>query len=226
MSKEPIFVSLFRESPLKGIEKHVEKCAEAAQELKSYFRAALNKDWDDAFIVYEKITELESDADDIKQEIRSNLPRTLLMPVSRQDLLDLIHLQDKIANTAKDIAGLILGRKMSFPGEISEGLLTLVDHSISAVNLLSDSVHRLQDLTHVGFNDKSLEALGDRLNELRNIEHQSDIEQRHLREVLFGLESELNPIDVVFIYRILDLVGNLADAAESTGNRVLCIAFS
>ena len=37
------------------------------------------------------------------------------MPVSRQDLLEVLLRQDKIANMSKDIAGTIVGRQMKLP---------------------------------------------------------------------------------------------------------------
>ena len=38
----------------------------------------------------------------LKKDLRLNMPSSLLMPVARTDLLDLLMIQDKIANSAKD----------------------------------------------------------------------------------------------------------------------------
>ncbi len=43
----------------------------------------------------------------------------------RTDLLDLISVQDKVANKAKDISGLMLGRQMTIPAVLAEVMLSL-----------------------------------------------------------------------------------------------------
>jgi len=64
----------------------------------------------------DRIFEREAEADRIKNELRLHLPKSLFMPVDRRDLLEVLHLQDTIANTAQDIAGLLVERQMSIPG--------------------------------------------------------------------------------------------------------------
>ena len=36
----------------------------------------------------------------------------------------------------------------------------------------------------------------------------------------------MNPIDIMFTYKILDLLGEVSDSAHSAGNRMLYIAYS
>ena len=56
-----------------------------------------------------------------------NLPRGLWMSVSRADLLDLVRIQDAMANETKDIAGLSLGRNLAFPENLNTSLQILRD---------------------------------------------------------------------------------------------------
>jgi hypothetical protein len=53
--------------------------------------------------------------------------------VARRDLLELLTMQDKVANKAKDIAGLILGRKMEFPESIGPQLREFVTMKSSMI---------------------------------------------------------------------------------------------
>ena len=54
----------------------------------------------------------------MKRDIRLHLPKSIFLQVSRSDILELLAAQDRVANKAKDIAGLTLGRKMVFPEKI------------------------------------------------------------------------------------------------------------
>ncbi len=70
-------------------------------------------------LAQKKITKGEHDADEMKKELRNHLPKGLFMPVDRRDVLDVLLRQDIIANQGKDIAGLIVGRKMQLPAEMN-----------------------------------------------------------------------------------------------------------
>jgi predicted phosphate transport protein (TIGR00153 family) len=44
--------------------------------------------------------------------------------------------------------------------------------------------------------------------------------QIKLRKKLLGIEDTLKPVDVMFLYQIIDWVGDLADLAERVGSRL------
>ena len=58
------------------------------------------------------------------------------------------------------------------------------------------------------------------LVELDAIEQDTDEMQIRIRRQLRKVESELNPVDVMFLYSIIEWVGELADIAERVGSRL------
>ena len=48
----------------------------------------------------------------------------------------------------------------------------------------------------------------------------NDEQQITIRATLFKLESELSPVDVIFLYKIIEWVGDLADRAQKVGGRL------
>ena len=58
------------------------------------------------------------------------------------------------------------------------------------------------------------------INELDSIEDDTDAMQIVLRQKLRKIENNYNPIDVMFLYKILEWVGGLADQAETVGARL------
>ena len=56
--------------------------------------------------------------------------------------------------------------------------------------------------------------------ELDRLESESDVLQSELRARLFELESDLPPVNVMFLYKIIDLTGEVADYAERVGRRL------
>lgn len=52
------------------------------------------------------------------------------------------------------------------------------------------------------------------------IEHETDEQQIVLRQIMFTLESELPPVNVMFFYKIIEWTGDLADQAREIGDRL------
>ena len=115
-----MLANIFGASPVDPLEKHIGIAYSCAKQLHDFFAASIAGDWDKAAAVRAEIENLEHAADDLKKEIRLHLPKSLFMPVPREDLLELLLVQDKIANRTKDVSGLIMGRKLQIPAPLAE----------------------------------------------------------------------------------------------------------
>lgn len=214
------FLNMFGRSPIRPLESHMAKVHECVKELSAFFDAVLVQDWKKAEAVQKKIAQLENEADDIKRELRSHLPNSLFMSVSRSDLLELLHVQDRLANKAKDIAGTVLGRKMVLPDAITGKFKEFLDRSIEASHQADTAIHELDELLETGFSGNEVKLVEGMIAKLSRIEHMTDEQQIVLRKIMFDLESELPPINVMFLYKIIEWTGELADQAREVGDRL------
>jgi len=226
VSKTPLFSRLFGRSPISPIKEHMETCERCVLGLVPFFEAVSGSDWADAEKRYRSVSDLEGDADELKKKVRLNLPRSLFLPVSRQHLLEIVQVQDRIANGAKDIAGLMLGRKMKFPDQVNPALTEFVKASLDAVSLARKVTAQLSDLVTTGFSGREIELVEKMLEELDDAEHKSDVLQVKLRRALFDHEADLNPVSVIFLYRVIDQIGDIADDAQTVGNRMMYLIAS
>ena len=55
---------------------------------------------------------------------------------------------------------------------------------------------------------------------LDSIEHETDEMHVAIRQILFQLEQTLPPIDTMFLYRVIEWVGDLADNAHNVGGQL------
>lgn len=214
------FLGVFAKSPIKPIEEHIKIVHQASENLVPFFEHVFKGEWKEAGEYQQTIRNLERDADELKRVVRLQLPRGLFMPVERTDLLELITHQDKIANTAKDIAGRVIGREMVIPAEIQEHFMQYVKRCVDATKQASETINELDELLETGFRGREVTFVEKMLVELDAIEQDTDDMQIKVRRGLHAIEGQLNPIDVMFLYKIIEWVGVLADQAERVGSRL------
>ena len=215
-----VLANIFGASPVQPLEKHIDLAYRCAKKLRPFFAAATGGDWDKAARVRDEIEGLEHKADDLKKEIPLHLPKSLFMPVPREDLLELLLVQDKIANRTKDVSGLVLGRKLQIPESIAERFLDFVDRNIDASKQARKSVRELDELFTTGFRGAEVSLVSALIEELDRIETDTDTKQAELRAALFDIEDSLKPVDAVFMYQVIELTGEIADMAERVGRRL------
>lgn len=215
-----MLANIFGSSPVMPLEKHVGIAYKCVKELNGFFAAAVAEDWDTAAESRGRIIQFEHDADDLKKEIRQRLPKSLFMPVPREDLLELLLVQDKMANRAKDVSGIVFGRKMVIPPSIADEFIEFVDRNVDAAKQARKSVRELDELFTSGFRGAEVSLVESMLDELDAIETDTDDRQAGLRLSLFKVEKDLDPIHVMFLYQVIELTGEIADMAERVGRRL------
>lgn len=211
---------VFGKSPVLPLEQHANVVHKCARELQTFFGAVAENDWDAAASSRAIIAQLENDADDLKKQIRMQLPKSLFMPVPREDLLELLLVQDKIANRSKDVSGIVMGRKLEIPPSLTQDFLAFVDRCIDATKQARKSVRELDELFTSGFRGAEAELLISMIEKLDQIETDTDELEVVVRTGLFAVEKELNPIDAMFLYQTVGKIGEIADMAERVGRRL------
>ena len=212
--------ALFGKSPFGPIQEHMRAVVSCAEQVVPLFEALQNRDHDAVIARKDEIFELESRADDVKNELRSHLPRSLFMPVDRRDLLDLLNAQDSIADTAQDIAGIVVIRGMDTPEFLSDGLLPYVRRVIDAVHKCGDVIGELNDLLEVGFRGSDTDRVQEEIEYLAAIETETDEQGILLVGELFRHQEDLSTLEIVYWDRLIELIGDMADYAEDAGDRM------
>ena len=81
-------------------------------------------------------------------------------------------------------------------------------------------INELDDLLETGFKGREVKLVEDMIERLDSIEDDTDRLQISLRRSLLSIEKNLNPVDVMFLYSIIEWVGELADISERVGSRL------
>lgn len=211
---------MFGPSPIRPIEQHIRKAHQCAKQLYPFFEAVLKHDWKSAQKIKEKIISIEKEADLIKRDLRLHLPTGLFLPVARTDILELLSAQDKIANKAEDIVGLVISRKMTIPESLVPVFMPFLSRCLDASKQACKAINELDELLETGFRGSEVKIVEKMILTLDEIEHDSDEKLADIRHRIFDLEKELSAIDIIFLYKLVQWIGELADHAQTVGGRL------
>ena len=217
MTNESI-LGIFAKSPFVSLQKHMDIGKQAAIALQNFLTSAGVSDWSKAKQYRQEIIDLEHAADDIKNQIRTHLPKSLFMSVSREDLLDLVYTMDGIPNTAKDISGIMIGRQMEIPIHFAEQFSAFVKAAIKAAKQASAAIEKVDEVRRGGFSSSDADLLQDLVAELELLEHENDDLEAALRNDFFEIEKDFPAVDVMFLYDIFNRIGSLADISQTAGH--------
>jgi predicted phosphate transport protein (TIGR00153 family) len=220
MSNGNTFSKLFGQSPFTALQEHMRVVLECAREVQPLIEALATGDQIRVTELKDRIFEREAEADRIKHELRAHLPKSLFMPVDRRDLLEVLMLQDTIANVAQDIAGLLVERKMSIPDFLRDPLIELTARCLDTVEHAAKVIGELDELLAIGFRGREVERVDEMLSQLNVIEDETDELGIALARALFDHEDDLKPVSVMMWYQIIEWIGDLADYAEKVGDHL------
>ena len=166
-----------------------------------------------------EIDRLEHEADDIKNEIRSSMPRRFLMAMERRDMLEILDCQDSIADVAQDIAELADQREMKLPTALAEPVMALARRVVAACEQGERIIDELDELVETGFGGREVARVAEMISELGRIETETDVLSDRASRALFAMEGELG-VATVFWHQLILWIADLADYAERVGNRL------
>ena len=220
MSSTNPFGNLFGKSPFTALQRHMRVVLECAHEIPPLFEALAAGNQEEVAASKDRIFEREAEADKIKNEMRGALPKSLFMPVDRRDLLEVLQMQDSIADTAQDIAGMLVERRMEIPGFMQEPMLKLASRCVEACDQSAKIIEELDELLAMGFRGREASRVEEMVEALNLIEDETDKLGIELARGLFEHEDDLKPVSVMMWYQLIEWVGDLADYAEKVGDRL------
>jgi len=219
LSTNPM-AALFGKSPFKPLQQHMRCVIDCVREVPPLFEALIGRDQGQLDGQKAKIFAKENEADKIKNELRDHLPRSMLLAVDRRDLLELLAMQDAIADVAQDIAGLLVERRMEVPEGMDEPLTRFVARCVAACEQAHMIIEQLDELLETGVRGREVERVEAMILELGHMETDTDLMGISLSRALFAQEDSIKPVSVMFWYQLIQWLGNLADYAEKVGDRL------
>lgn len=210
----------FRESPFEPLRTHMATVMECIAFVRPMFEAVRDGNYENLQAIAKKVFKTEHDADIIKDEIRQTIPKRFFLPVYRGDLLGYLKLQDDMADAVEDLAVLLTLKPLMLPVGLSGPTfeyLDKVEDVCRQTRKIGDFLPTLVKGDMVGREAERALAL---IAEVDKAEWEADCLQYSLSQKLFEHEDEMKSSDLMLWFKVFHELGQLANFAEKTGDRL------
>ena len=208
-------IKVFGRSPFIPLQMHMEKVVECVEQIPKVLEAYRQKDSDEVVSISEELSKLEHQADQIKHDIRNNLPRGLFLPVDRSNLLSILYIQDGIANRAENVGVLLTFKQAKSFKEFDAAFDTFQNKCLSTFYETRNIIDRLDELLEVGFGGTEAEKVHEAIDKVALKEYEADVSQRELIRILLAHEDDISYGDFFLWTRVIQQLGGIADRSDN-----------
>lgn len=213
-------LSLFGRSPFAPLQSHMERVAQCVYKTIELFDAIQAEDAQKIEKIANEISYLEHEADLTKNDIRNHLPRTLYLAIDRGNLLEILAIQDSIADSAEDIAALSTLKPLKMPDYLKNDFKQFLIKNIECFNGARNIIKELHDLLESSFGGIEAEKVRVMVDEVSFKEHEADVLQHKLLKDLYKVEDEMSYGTFYLWQKIFSATASISNLSEKLANRV------
>lgn len=213
-------LNLFGRSPFALLQTHMEKVSSCVHLLKDLFAALKKGDSNLIEKIASEISEFEHAADVIKSDIRNHLPKSLFLAMDRSSLLDILSIQDSIADKAKDIAVLASIRPLILLETLQDDFYAFLNKNIETYDKANKVIHELHELLESSFGGIEAEKVRLMIDSIAFNEDEVDMIQRKLLKKFFNSEEHFTLSTFHIWQRIFETISSISNFSEKLAYRL------
>lgn len=213
-------LNLFGRSPFAPLQSHMEKVSHCVHILTDLFDALEANDYQTVEQLSIKISDLEHQADLTKNDIRNHLPKSLFLPIDRGHLLEILSIQDSIADRAEDVAVLVTLKQIEILPSFKEEFKEFLKHNIATFNAAQLIIKEMHELLESSFGGAEAEKVRTMVDVVAFKEHEADLVQRILLKKIFSSENEMTYSTFHLWQNIFEAISSISNLSENLAYRV------
>lgn len=212
--------NLFGKSPFAPLQSHMEKVSTCVHLLPSLFEALKVGDQALAEKIAAEISLKEHEADITKNDIRNHLPKSLFLALDRGSLLDILTMQDSIADRAEDVAVLTSLKPIKLLPAFQVSFDIFLKKNLECFDGARAIIQELHELLESSFGGIEADKVRTMVEAVAFREHEADVLQRTLLKDLFAAENELTLSSFHLWQRIIENLSDLSNISEKLAYRI------
>ena len=211
---------LFGKSPFAPLQSHMQKVVLCMQILSEIFRALPKADMQKIETLVANLSSMEHEADLTKNDIRNHLPKSLFLPIDRAHFLEILSVQDSIADKAEEIGILLTLRPLEQYDHFHNDLILFFKKNEEAFLDAKRIIEEIDELLESSFGGIEAEKVKTMVEHTAHQEHEAQILQTQMMKQLFNHGSSLSVPGFWMWMRLIEEVGALSHLSERLANRI------
>jgi hypothetical protein len=211
---------LFAKSPFAPLQMHMQDVNECVKKVKEIFEALEENDSKSVSRIAREISKLEAKADTTKNELRNHLPGGLFMPISKAALLEILSLQDDIADDCEDIGVLLTLKELTLKDIFKDDFKSFLNKNLETYELIKMIIDEFDNLLETSFTGREAEKVRAMVSNVALKEHETDLTQRKLLKNIFSNEDHFTHAEFQLWLLILREIRTLSNTSEKLAHRI------
>ncbi len=214
---------LFGKSPFAPLQGHMKKVALCIERLSDIFNAFAKMDMEKIERLVADLSRMEHEADLTKNDIRNHLPKSLFLPIDRAHFLEILSIQDSIADKAEKIGILLTLRPLEGFNNFHADLHALFRKNEIVFIDAKKIIEEIDELLESSFGGIEAEKVKAMVEQTAHKEEEADKLLQKMMKQLFT-DGEKMTVPVFYLWmRLFEEVGALSHLSERLANRIRMI---
>ncbi|MDE0742131.1 MAG: DUF47 family protein [Candidatus Poseidoniia archaeon] len=215
-----LFESRIGPSVFKSYYKHAERVFETVERMNDCVKAACKGE--DVKGLIKATSKSELKADKIKSKIRDMIRGNVRLAIDKPVFLELVSRQDRIADYAENVVEIVSFRDLYDNSEARKLVLNLADAVTATVAEYQKTVGRFEYLLESAFASKEKDIMHQHIGRVNDLEHEADLVEAKAAAYVFT-NGDDQPLAAAHMYRLIQRLDDVANAAETAANSLLPI---
>lgn len=211
---------LFSRSPFSPLQTHLKKVGLCFDALSEVFTKLNNYDQKSLEKASFEISKLENDADITKNDIRNHLPKSLFLPIDRGQFLEILSLQDTLADKCEDIAFILTLHPIGEIESLKQEIISFFDKTKAVYKSAVKIIQEIDELLESSFGGQEAEKVKAMVEVTANLELEVNLIQKKILKQLYLEGKMLSTPGFNFYSALINEIALLSHTAEKLAHRV------
>jgi len=214
---------LFGKSPFAPLQGHMKKVSACVKKLTEVFEALKAGNQDSVHALVKELSKLEHEANLTKNDIRNHLPRSLFLPIDRPQFLEILSVQDDIADKAQEVGDLLTLRPLENFDQLGDGLCTHYKNNAEGFTETRQILKEFDELLESSFGGIEAEKVRSMVDSALTKTYEADKFRREFRKQFFSVADKFSAPTFYLWMRLIDEIGAIGAISARLANRIRTI---
>ncbi len=211
---------LFGKSPFATLLTHMNKVGSCMEKLSKLIEILPKLELDKLDRLASEISALEHEADVTKNDIRNHLPKSIFLPMDRGHFLEILSIQDSIADLTEEIGMLLILRPTDLCNDVKIDFQGLYKKNADVFWDAKQVITEIDELLESSFGGIEAEKVKTMVEQIAYKEHEASLLKKQLVKQLFSQGDPLPSALFILHLKLIEEISSISHLSERLANRI------